>query len=82
MISDLKFNLNGFATTSEAVDKNEEKEQFKKKKKRIVYPNVRFNVKIEKPSSDIFTQYNYNKILLKALVRRTRFTYLFIHSFV
>jgi hypothetical protein len=43
------------------------KNDFKKKKVRTQLPTVRFELSMKKPSSDAFTEYNYNKLMLKAL---------------
>jgi hypothetical protein len=42
--------------------------EIKKKKKRVLYPNVRFNLEIKKSIDGNISEYNFNKIMLKALV--------------
>jgi hypothetical protein len=37
----------------------------KKKAQRVQNPTIRFELEIEKPTSETFTQYNYNKLVLK-----------------
>lgn len=41
------------------------KNDLKKKKARVSMPTIRFEVTIEKPSADSFTELNYNKLALK-----------------
>jgi hypothetical protein len=41
--------------------------ELKKKKQTNNYPTVRLELHIEKPSSDKFTEYNYNKLVLRTL---------------
>lgn len=38
-----------------------------KTKTRLDLPTIRFNVKLEKPSAEQFNEFNYNKLLVKAL---------------
>ncbi len=52
------------ATTSKDPD-----ELRKGKRKRPLHPTIRFSVNIEKPSSETFSEFNYNKLVLKTLVR-------------
>ncbi len=52
------------ATTSKDPD-----ELRKSKRKRPLHPTIRFSLSIEKPSSETFTEFNYNKLVLKTLVR-------------
>ena len=43
------------------------KYDFKKKKQPNVLPTIRFEIKLEKPSSEQFSELNYNKLVVKAL---------------
>lgn len=45
----------------------------KKSKPELVLPTLRLSVKIDKPSSENFTEYNYNKLVLKTLVSQKSF---------
>jgi hypothetical protein len=45
----------------------ENKNDFKKKKQPNVLPTIRFEIKLEKPSSEQFSELNYNKLVVKAL---------------
>ena len=47
---------------------NENKNEIKKNKKFVQYPNIRFNLEIKKSNDGNITEYNFNKIMLKALV--------------
>jgi hypothetical protein len=39
-----------------------------KKKKRVLIPNIRFNLEIKKSTDGNINEYNFNTIMLKALV--------------
>ena len=55
------------ANTNDLASLNEK--EIKKKKKRVLYPNIRFNLEIKKPNDGNISEYNFNTIMLKALVR-------------
>ena len=35
--------------------------------RRLQVPSIRFDVSLEKPTSEVFSEFNYNKLVLKAL---------------
>lgn len=35
--------------------------------RRLQVPSIRFDVALEKPTSEVFSEFNYNKLVLKAL---------------
>ena len=52
---------------SSKTDALDAKTDFKKKKQANLLPTIRFEIKLEKPSSDQFCEYNYNKLVVKTL---------------
>ena len=62
MISGMRMNTNDLNVL------NENKNEIKKNKKFVQYPNIRFNLEIKKSNDGNITEYNFNKIMLKALV--------------
>lgn len=61
---------NGFtvSTTSAATSLNfDPKNDLKKKRDQLKLPTFRFELDLEKPSSDKFNEYNYNKLVVKSL---------------
>ena len=58
--------MNAITAMNDLTSLNEN--EIKKKKKRVLYPNIRFNLEIKRTNDGNINEYNFNKIMLKALV--------------